>query len=291
MSNPIVRKQSYGKSQVRVSRIHRDGPRHEFIELSISISLDGEFETSYSQADNSKVVATDSMKNTVYVLASRHGIKSVETFAQLLGKHFLATYLHVDQVEIECEEKPWAPMMIDGKPHDHAFLGGFSERNTCHFTARRTALKERAKDSLVCGINGLQVLKTTGSGFANFFRDEYTTLPETDDRIFATTISASWNCNGLIADWTAARAKIRAAILEVFAKQYSKSVQHTLYEMARAAFAVCPLIDEITIRMPNQHHLLANLTPFNLKNPNEVFVPTSEPFGNIGATISRGEVR
>src|SRR5262249_37093000 len=139
------------------------------------------------------------------------------------------------------------------------------------------------------GLIGLQVLKSTGSGFTGYLQDEYTTLKPTEDRIFATMIAATWPCNDLAADWTAVRHSIRAALLDVFANQYSKSVQHTLYEMARPAFDACPLIDEIEIRMPNQHHLLANLEPFGLKSPNEVFVPTSEPFGNIGATIRRGE--
>jgi urate oxidase len=145
-----------------------------------------------------------------------------------------------------------------------------------------------------CGFSGLQVLKTTGSGFANFWRDEQTTLPDTDDRILATTISANWICidaNAEFLDLTSNlseyRQQIRKAMLKVFASQYSKSVQHTLYEMGRAALEVCPLLGAIDITMPNQHHLLANLTPFGLQNPNEVFVPTSEPFGNISASIAR----
>jgi len=283
MKPPIVVSQSYGKSHVRVSRIQRHGARHDFTELTVWIELDGDFRSSYSEADNSKVVPTDTMKNTVYVLASRHGIKSIESFAQLLGRHFLDAYSHVDHADIRCEQATWSRMSFGGKEHDHAFVGGSSERNTCAVAARRNDVV------LHSGLIGLEVLKSTGSGFAGYVQDEYTTLKPTDDRIFATTIAAQWPCRDPAADWTSARQTIRTALLDVFANQYSKSVQHTLYEMARAAFAACPLIDEIEIRMPNQHHLPANLEPFGLKNPNEVFVPTSEPFGNIGATIRRGE--
>jgi urate oxidase len=173
-------------------------------------------------------------------------------------------------------------MEFSSRQHVHAFVGGTQERNICEVIANR-----KGGPSMRCGLKGLEVLKTTGSGFEQFFRDEYTTLPETEDRIFATAITAMWRANDLTADWTQARQTIRAALLDVFANQYSKSVQHTLYEMARAAFAACALIDEISITMPNQHHLLANLASFGLKNPNEVFVPTSEPFGNISATIQR----
>jgi urate oxidase len=283
MKPPVVANQSYGKSQVRVSRIKRDGAHHEFTELTVWIDLDGLFEGSYSAGDNSTVVPTDTMKNTVYVLASQHGVKSAEAFAQLLAKHFLDTYSHVDRADVRCEQTLWARLDFGAKSHVHAFIGGNSERNTCSVSAYRHTTTVHS------GLVGLQVLKSTGSGFTGYLQDEYTTLKPTEDRIFATTISAQWPCRDQAVDWTAVRQTIRAALLDIFANHYSKSVQHTLYEMACAAFTACPLIDEIEIRMPNQHHLLANLEPFGLKNPNEVFVPTSEPFGNIGATIRRGE--
>ena len=286
---PKVVSQSYGKSQVRVSRIHREGKRHEFIEATLWIELDGQFETSYSEADNSLVVATDTMKNTVYVIAARHGIRSIEGFVQRLGEHFLDTYAHVDRAMIRCEQAVWLRITKDGQQHNHAFVGGGSERNTCNLTAKRGTAG--AELDLQSGVSGLQVLKTTESGFVNYLRDAYTTLQPTEDRIFATAVSANWPCREINADWTKARQTIRAALLDIFANQYSKSVQHTLFEMARAAFVACSLIDEITIRMPNQHHLLVNLTPFGMQNVKEVFVPTSEPFGNIGATIARGDIQ
>jgi urate oxidase len=284
MNDPIVRSQSYGKSLVRLSRVRRDAARHEFIELTVWIELDGDFEKSYSAADNTLVVATDTMKNTVYILASRHDVNSIEAFTQQLGKHFLDKYSHVDRVDVRSEEKIWTRMKFNGREHDHSFTGGGSERRTCHVIAKRGG-----DTTMRYGMAGLNVLKTTGSGFSDFYHDENTTLKDTDDRIFATAIDASWPCPKLDANWGAAREKIRSAMLDVFANQFSKSVQHTLYEMARAAFTACADIDEITITMPNQHHLLVNLTPFGLKNPNEVFMPTNEPHGNISATIARWE--
>ena len=180
-------------------------------------------------------------------------------------------------------------MQFGGNPHDHAFMvAGDNERS---YLPIYEIPRDESSLSSCMGLTDLQVLKTTGSGFSGFLRDEYTTLPETNDRIFATSISATWPCSDLtpIATTAAAEHSIRAALLDVFANRFSKSVQHTLYEMAGAAFAACSLIDEITIVMPNQHHLPANLAPFGLQNPNEVFVPTSEPFGIISATIARGQ--
>ncbi|HEX4146861.1 MAG TPA: urate oxidase [Pirellulales bacterium] len=283
MSKPVVYAQSYGKSQVRLSRIFRDGSRHEILDLTVSISLEGDFEAAYAEADCSKIVATDTMKNTVYVLASRHAVRSIEELAQLLARHFLEEYAHVARVRIACEQRPWTRMDFSGQPHDHAFLGTAAERHACDVVTGAGG-----ETTMTSGLTGLPVLKTTGSGFSGFLRDPYTTLPDVADRILATAIEASWPCRQLDADWTLVRQTIRATLLDVFADHDSKSVQHTLYEMGRVALDACELIDEISIHMPNQHHLLANLAPFGLKNPNEVFVPTSEPFGNIRATLRRG---
>jgi urate oxidase len=283
MSQPTVCSQSYGKSRVRLSHVHRSAERHEFVELTLAIELAGDFDAAYTQGDNALVVATDTMKNTVYVLAQRQGVASLEAFAQSLASHFLQQYAHVDQVEIHGEETLWSRLTFDGQEHPHAFQGGGRERNVCHVHAARDGIAMRS------GLTGLVVLKTTGSGFAGFLRDQYTTLPETEDRIFATSIEALWPCRDVNADWTGARRTIRAALIDVFANQYSKSVQHSLYEMARHALDCCPLIDEIEITMPNQHHLSVNLAPFGLANAGDVFVPTSEPFGRISATIARGD--
>ncbi len=278
-----VRNQSYGKSRVRVSHIRRHGERHDFIELTCGIELMGDFDTAYTAADNSMVVPTDTMKNTVYALAGRQGIDSVESFARLLAKHFLDSFAHVEAVYVRTEESLWNRLEFGQQPHNHSFTGGGSETNWCEVTAIEDGLSQS------CGISGLKVLKTTASAFTGYLRDEFTTLQPADDRIFATTIEGSWPCLDPEADWTAIRTRIRDQLLKVFANQHSESVQHTLFDMGRAVLDASLELDEINLTMPNQHHLLANLEPFGLENPNQVFVPTDEPFGNISATIGRQE--
>lgn len=280
---PEVFSQSYGKSQVRVSHVRRDGPRHEFIELNCSIELGGDFDAAYTAADNSLVVPTDTMKNTVYALAGRHGVESLESFCQLLAKHFIAAYAHVDVATVQGEESLWSRMHHDGVPHNHAFQAVNGETSRCEVTATPEDLMQTA------GIAGLKVLKTTGSAFTGYHTDELTTLKPADDRIFATTIDAEWTCSDPSADWQTVRKEVRKQLLAVFANQHSESVQHTLYDMGKAILAACSEINAVSLTMPNQHHLLANLEPFGLDNANSVFVPTNEPYGNISATIGRGE--
>lgn len=275
---------NYGKSRVRLSRITRNGPRHEFIELTAAISLGGDFAAAFTASDNRLVIATDTMKNTVYALANEHGVANIESFGQRLARHFLNTYPHVDKATISLEERPWSRMTLNGQDHPHSFIASSGELHCCEIASSRDLT------TMHSGLRGLQVLKTTGSGFSGFLRDQYTTLPETDDRIFATTIEASWPCIDLAADWSDARQTIRDALLQVFADQFSPSVQATLFWMAEAAFARCPLIDEISITMPNQHHLPANLSAIGLTNANETFIPTDEPHGLISAVVRRGEM-
>jgi urate oxidase len=279
--SPKLTHQRYGKSQVRLSRIVRADRRHEFMELTIDIALSGDFDLAYSEGINQPIVPTDTMKNTVYALAKRQGVESCETFCRALAAHFVEKFAHVTLAEVTARQQPWDRISNGGHLHPHAFVGGGREQYTCQVTA------DRAQTSLRSGLCGLQVLKTTESGFSGFLRDENTTLADTDDRIFATTITASWPCPDVNGDWTTHRQSIRSAILEVFANRFSPSVQKTLFEMADAAFVACPAIEEISIAMPNQHHLLANLEPLGLENDNEVFVPTSEPFGMISATVQR----
>jgi urate oxidase len=273
----------YGKSRVRVMKILRDGAEHTIKELDVAVALSGDFETSYTvpQGDNSKVVATDTMKNTVNVLAHEHLGRESERFALVLGGHFLSRYAQIQQVSVELSERVWNRMRIAEQPHPHSFVQADNARP---FTRLTMSAQERRLES---GIRDLLILKSAGSGFEGYPKCEFTTLPETRDRIFATSLEATWRWAGEPKDYVAANAAIVAAMMKPFAENYSPSVQTTLYEMGTAALAACPEITEITLAMPNKHCLLINLQPFARENRNELFVPTDEPHGLIEATIAR----
>ena len=269
----------YGKSRVRLVKLRRARDLHDVVDLTIDIQLEGAFEGVYLDGDNSACLPTDTMKNTVYALARRDPIDHVETFATRLADHFAAAP-GVSMARISAAESRWDRLSAGGRPHPHAFVQGGSEQ--------WTAVVTRSADgvSVASGVTNLVALKTTDSAFSGFPRDEYTTLPETRDRILATSMTAVWTYRRGVCDF-GARERIRSAMLEVFAGHDSESVQHTLYAMAEAALAACADIAEITITMPNRHHLLVDLEPFGLDNPNEIFVATDQPFGVIEATVRR----
>ncbi len=279
---PQLTANSYGKSQVRLSKIERTGDRHCLRQMTVDVLLEGDFAAAHLAGDNRQVIATDSMKNTVYVLARKFELGSVEQFASRLANHFVDTYPHVTSCRIAAREQNWLRMQPDDREeHPHAFVGGSNEQTTA------VALRDSAGCAVQAGIDGLLILKTTQSGFAGFVRDEFTTLPETDDRIFATELTAMWDYSALPQDPAESRRQVRSALLATFANHPSLSVQHTLYAMGAAALTACESLTQIALEMPNKHHLLVNLSPWGLDNPNVVFQPVDEPFGLIRATVSR----
>jgi urate oxidase len=269
----------YGKSRVRLVKIRRARDPHEIVDLTLDVQLEGAFDAVYVEGDNRACLATDTMKNTVYAFAQGDPIEHVERFAQRLADHFVAQPA-VSRARIGAVEHRWDRVEVDGVPHPHAFVHPGGEAWTA------TVTREGGVTVVQAGVTDLVVLKSTDSAFAGFPRDRFTTLQETDDRILATSITATWTYATPSPDF-AQRTRIRQALIETFASHVSLSVQHTLYAMGEAALGACDEIDDITLVMPNRHHLLVDLSPFGLENRNEVFVATDQPFGLIEATIRR----
>jgi urate oxidase len=271
----------YGKSRVRLLKVLRGGPTHSVKELTAQVLLEGDFERSFTGADNANVVATDTMKNTVNVLAHEHLGLDNEPFARRVAEHFLSWYPFVARVTIELDERVWTRAQVDGTGHPHTFIQGEAARPFTRVVGGREGLTHES------GLRELTLLKSTGSGFAGFHRDDLTTLPETDDRVLATSLRVSWIWRSEPASYRTTARTVVSAMLAPFATRYSPSAQSTLFAMATAALEACPEIDHVTLTMPNLHCLPIDLTPFGRTNRQELFVPTDEPHGHIEATVSR----
>ena len=277
----------YGKSRVRVAKVTRgsDGV-HGFRELSVEVLVEGDFAASFLAGNNADVLPTDTMKNTLYVLAARHGIESAERFGALAGAFFLERNPAMHRADLTLRETRWERLSVDGAPHPHAFRAPGSGTPVTAVSTSRDGGNLRVETE--SGIDDLCLLKTGGSGFAGFRRDELTTLPETDDRLLSTLLKGRWLYGAEPASgYEAANAAALEAMLGVFAREYSVSVQATLYGMGRAAIAAVPEIMRVTLGMPNRHYLPFDLTRFGLPNTNEVFFPSDEPHGQIEASVER----
>ena len=279
---------SYGKSETRVVRIVRDTPRHEIRDLNVSTALRGDFAAAHTDGDQSDVLPTDTQKNTAFAFAKKHGIDSPEDYALALGRRLLEATPAATGAAIAVEDYAWDRITVDGTGHDHAFVRRGGE-------VRTASVDVTATGATVCsGLQDLVVLKSTGSEFKGFLRDDYTTLPDADDRILATALRATWRHNGADrtaggADWNASYDAVRALLLATFATTYSRALQETLYAMGRAVLEADEGIAEISFSAPNKHHFLVDLEPFGLDNPGEVFVAADRPYGLIEATVTREE--
>ncbi len=278
----ILSQNNYGKSKVRMVKVARHGDRHDLQEITVNIAFEGDFESAHLVGDNHKILPTDTMKNTVYALAKQSpGLEEIEAFAFRLADHFLRHNPQTSRVIIGIDETLWTRIPVGGRPHQHSFTKCGDEKRTTKVNATRDAV------TVESGIADLIVLKTTGSGFTGFIKDQFTTLKEATDRIFATAIKADWRYASPAAASGVTWHSVRQMILETFAQHDSLSVQQTLYAIGESVLENYADIIEISLSLPNQHCLLVNLTPFGLENDNEIFVPTDEPHGLIEAKLSR----
>jgi urate oxidase len=278
----LLAENKYGKSQVRLVKVKRRPDWHDVQEWSVEVLLQGDFDSCFVAGDNSKILPTDTMKNTVYSLARRSTAECMEDFGRELAAFLLERNEQVCAASVTIREKTWEHLQTSGKSNPTTFVQSSAE---CQVTEVRAQRNEAP--SVRSGLDHLVILKTAGSEFVGFIKDSLTTLPEATDRLFGTEVSARWRYTSTSLPFGTLRVAIRDTLLDVFARHISKSVQHTLYAMGEAALGNILEIDDIELTMPNKHCLLVDLSRFGQDNPNEIFVPIVEPHGTIQARMQR----
>jgi urate oxidase len=271
----------YGKAENRLVRIYRETARHEIRDVTVSTSLRGDFAAAHLHGDQSGVLPTDTQKNTAYAFAKEHGLRAIEDYALTLARHFVDDVEPVHGARIAVDEFAWERVPVGGEEHDHTWVRRGPEVRTTVVDVSREGTE------VVSGLRDLVLLKSTGSEFAGFLKDRYTTLAETHDRIMSTALVTQWRYSGLDVDWDKTWADVRRILLEQFATVHSLALQQTLWEMGRGVLEAHPQIAEISLQAPNKHHFAVDLSPFGLENPNEVFYAADRPYGLIEATVTR----
>ena len=279
----ILGDNQYGKAESRLVRIVRDSPRHEIRDLNVTTALRGPFEAAYLEGDQSAVLPTDTQKNTAFAFAKSHGVTSIERFGLDLARHFVTDVGPVEGARIEIEEYAWQRAVVDGVEHDHTWLRSGQEIRTAAVTV------DASGEHVIGGLKDLVLLKSTGSEFAGFLSDEFTTLPETHDRVMATALDAKWRFTSTDVDWEGVYAEVRRLLVAHFATLQSLALQQTLWHMGRAVLEAVPAIAEIRLVAPNRHHFAYDLDRFGLENQNEVFWAADRPYGLIEATLLRDD--
>jgi urate oxidase len=267
----------YGKSEIRVVKVER-GERQRLRDLTVDVTLRGDFDAVHVEGDNTGLPATDTMRNVVYAFAAERPLDDLPAFSAGLVAHFLGLG-PVRAARVRVREHPWE--RLGGGTHPHAFQRGAG--------GTRVEWAEADPEGVLhaAGVEDLLVLKTTASSFSGFDRDRFTTLPETDDRILATLVAARWDhepgASGLEGSWAA----VRDTLLAAFGDHHSPSVQFTLHRMGVAVLEAHPRVERIHLSLPNRHHLPFDVARFGIDAAGAVFEPTTAPYGLIEATVER----
>ena len=277
----------YGKAENRIVRIVRDTPRHEIRDLNVSTALTGDFDAAHLVGDQATVLPTDTQKQTAYAFAKEVGTASIEGYGLALAEHFVDTVEHIETARVEIEEFAWQRASVHGVEHDHTWVRSGQEVRLASVTV--SGRGDARQTWVTGGLKDLTVLKSTGSEFAGFYRDGYTVLEETNDRVMATSLVAKWRFAGVPADWDATYEVVKAALIEQFATVHSLALQQTLWEMGKAVLERVPELVEVRLSAPNKHHFVYDLARFGLENDNEVFHADDRPYGLIQASAVRDD--
>ena len=255
--------------------------RHDFKDLTIGIQFEGDFETSYTTGDNSRILPADTIKNTVYALAKLYPIEQIEEFAQQLIDHFLTDNSQVSRIRVDVGEHFWTRVPFGDRAHPWSFTPASGEIRTTVVTGTREG------STIEAGVDELQIVKTTGCGFEGYLRDPFTTLQETSDRILSTVVRASWRYSDNEIPFGVYWHGVRQAILDTFVEHESRSIHYTMNAIAEAVLERYVDIAEIKLSLPNMDCRLVDLSVLGLENNNEVFAPAAQPFELIEATVRR----
>lgn len=273
----------YGKSEIRLVHVAKDSGQHRLRDLTVGVTLTGDMTAAHLTGDNSAVLPTDTQKNTVYAFAAEYGVGEIEAFAARLARHFVTSQASIATARVYVAEHPWDP--VAGTGHSFARRGG--EIRTAEVTCDGTTTWA------VSGLAGLVLLNSAGSEFHGYIKDRYTTLAETTDRILATEVTARWRHASVRPDggdgWDTSFTAARAHLIEAFGQTHSKSLQQTLYAMGSRVLDHRPEVAEVRLALPNKHHFVVDLTPFDLKNPGTVLYAADRPYGLIEGTVLRDD--
>lgn len=281
----VLGENRYGKSRVRLMKVMRGASEHRIFEWNVEVWLEGDFRDCFLDGDNSRILPTDTMKNTVYSLARASLAVSMEDFAKELVDHFIENNKYAELAGVRIQATPWKHISAGGVRFPSTFTHGDGKKDTATVTRSRGSIGYTVK----AGFEDLWLLKTARSAFAGFLKDHLTTLKETYDRLFGTLAKAEWEYSESDLNFNLLREATVTALLQAFGEHDSLSVQQTLYAMAQNVLESVENVREIHLFMPNKHCNLIDLSPFGQDNPNQLFVPTDEPHGSIEARVRRGD--
>jgi urate oxidase len=261
-------------------------------EVSLEVLGQG-FLPAYTEGDNRNVVATDTMKNVILRHALEHDGAAPEGFLHSLGRRFLETYPEMEGLRLLARELTFEPVAVGAGAERSDRL--YALRGPDHGEAELELARGDGDEVLLVaarsGVARLQLLKTTGSAFTRFARDDATTLPERSDRPLFIHMNVHWRyadpADALAGDASryVAPAQVRDVLATVFHEFVSESIQHLVHEMGQRLLERYPALDEISFAAENHTH---DPVPGSQPDaPRRAYTSAFPAYGLITLTLTR----
>lgn len=302
---------SYGKAEIGVYRVYAGkmagvtpipesaftGRENILFALQVDVEVFGDnFLPAYTEGDNSNVVPTDTMKNFVLRQALDYRGATLEGFLCFVGEQFLSTYPQMHMLRLTGNERPFEGVQVPGSSGFERSGLLFSKSNNSHARGVLEVRRGEAGAELTshtCGCVGLQLIKVTGSAFASFVKDEYTTLPERKDRPLFTYLDVYWKYKDpshAVADNLALyipAEQVRDLVQSVFHEFVSMSIQHLIYEIGNRLLARFPQMAQVSFEAQNRLWDTAFTSEEDERL--KVYTDPRPPYGLIRLTLDRAE--
>lgn len=283
----------YGKAEVLVYRTFL--PDNIIFALNVKVSVQGDaFLTSFTEGDNSLVVATDSMKNFILRQAAEFQGTTVEAFLEYTARKFLDTYPHMESIEMTGERIPFDPIFVPGatglEESGLVFRRSHNEFGITRLELTRDVDGSAKIVSLNCGLKSVQLIKVKGSSFAGFIRDEYTTLPESFDRPLFIYLDIHWQYEKVedVKTGYVAAEQIRDIAQIVFHERNSPSIQNLIYHIGRGILLRFPQLSEV--RFESNNRTWETIIDEIPGSEGKVYTEPRPPYGFQGFSMTQSDV-
>ena len=303
---------SYGKLRIPVYRVYAHplvgispipesrftGRANTLFALEVDVEVFGNnFLPAYTQGDNSHVVATDSMKNFVLRQSLTFTGSTLEDLLVFLGKRFLTTYEQMQSLRLTARELPFESATLADEtsaaaPQESQVL--FKRSHDDFAQASMTFARDEQQQPVItshrCGRVNLELFKVTGSAFTRFVQDEYTTLPEREDRPLFIYLDVYWTYSDITAftgsEYTlyVPAEQVRDLIQVVFSEFVSESIQHLVYEFGCRLLERFPQLASVTFDAQNRTRDLVVAAEDDGRE--KVYSDPFSAFGSIRLTLS-----
>jgi len=245
----------------------------------------------YTAGDNSMVVATDTMKNFIHAVGLDFEGATLEGWITHIGRRFLERYEQMSHVHVAAREMPYAAVTTaNGRPSERVFSALRGDHGTASVVLRREGDAIRVAD-LLAGRADLRMVKLSGSAFAAFARDEYTTLPERPDRALHVFMDVGWRyvdpkvAIAPQADRYVASEQVRDLVGAIFDTFMSKSIQHLVHEVGQRMLEHWPQLSEVSFEAQNRTWDLPHVSEADERV--RVYTDPPAPYGRIGLVLQR----